>query len=520
MLIGLHNNNNNSAGHQSEMDILVLTLDLNGRLTYANLAFCQLSGFSSSELNGADFASLYHPDMPHAVTAGLWQSLKHREVWMAPLICQTKTQPLVWFNCTIVPLKDTNGTVIQYLATFTELPQAVRSRAEKAYQRLNSKTAKASTVITDAVTLQNWMLSALVVLSSISLFQSPGIITLLMVAMTLAITFISFQWRKRYKGQFQHQEAKDHRTLLNYLYSGHKDSLASIERLRLMQHNLSLAALSRVGDIGMSIGIAADHSHQAAEDVNHHASQQKLGTASIAAAMQQMETTIGELLNLVNQTNQRSQDAASQASQGQSIVSQTQLCIADLSEHLTSAQQQLANLIASIDEIEHVSNEISEIADQTNLLALNAAIEAARAGEQGRGFSVVADEVRNLSQRTQQSTQRIHQMLEQLNHNSSQVAAIMQSSLSLSADSVQSAAMTFAALQSISQQTSVLAQLNEQTAAAVEQQAKVTAEVSHNATSISASAANNEQSSEKVVEHIARLHRRLSDQQKLLSQFL
>nr|WP_234702699.1 methyl-accepting chemotaxis protein [Pseudomonas flexibilis] len=145
---------------------------------------------------------------------------------------------------------------------------------------------------------------------------------------------------------------------------------------------------------------------------------------------------------------------------------------------LASVLQQDSTAIGAISDV------ISQIADQTNLLALNAAIEAARAGEQGRGFAVVADEVRNLARRTQDSIGEINGIITQLQNRSAQIGDSMQRGQTSMQQSVEQAGAAGGSMREISRSVVEISDLNIQIATAVEQQNQVTQELNRNLESI------------------------------------
>jgi methyl-accepting chemotaxis protein len=155
-----------------------------------------------------------------------------------------------------------------------------------------------------------------------------------------------------------------------------------------------------------------------------------------------------------------------------------------LAHDVQSAAHVIKQLADDSARIGNILDVIRGIAEQTNLLALNAAIEAARAGEQGRGFAVVADEVRNLAQRTHSSTQEIQQMIGAIQTSTERAVAAMTTSRSRAEDAVGQAERAGQSLNSITTAITTISDMNTQIAAAVEQQTKVTEELTRNITAI------------------------------------
>lgn len=224
------------------------------------------------------------------------------------------------------------------------------------------------------------------------------------------------------------------------------------------------------------------------EQTNREVGSQQQETEQVATAMQQMSATVHDVARNAEQAAQAAEVADGKVDSGQQVVRQSLQRIEQLAVAAQAASAGIDSLSAEIHTIGDVLEVIKSVAGQTNLLALNAAIEAARAGEQGRGFAVVADEVRALAKRTQQSTEHIERLVASLRGNAEQSVAQIRGSTELVRLAVADTLQTESALASIAVAVSQIQQMNQQIAAAAEQQSSVSDEISRSVTQIRGSA--------------------------------
>ncbi|MGH1460407.1 MAG: methyl-accepting chemotaxis protein [Neptuniibacter sp.] len=221
--------------------------------------------------------------------------------------------------------------------------------------------------------------------------------------------------------------------------------------------------------------------------------EQRKETEQVAAAIHEMAAAVQEVATNAVNASHSAQSADSAAIGGQTVVNETIGSIQSLQGGVNSASDVIGQLDKDSEHIGTVVNVIKEIADQTNLLALNAAIEAARAGEQGRGFSVVADEVRTLANRTQQSTDEIQTMIEKLQSGARQAVQEMTKSRAQTEETVEKAENTGEQLNTITSSVGEITGMSAQIATAAEEQTSVADELSRS------------------VQHIADISERASD---------
>ncbi|WP_162234868.1 methyl-accepting chemotaxis protein [Pseudomonas amygdali] len=263
-----------------------------------------------------------------------------------------------------------------------------------------------------------------------------------------------------------------------------KDEFGEISRnLDNMAHQIS-EIISEIGSATAQVATAAEQSSAVALQTNQNVAQQRQGTDQVATAISEMSATVKDVARSTTDAAEMSQRVNNSTVQGKTEIDNTIGLIQELSVQAEETSRIIDELKGESNSISSVLDVIRGVADQTNLLALNAAIEAARAGEQGRGFAVVADEVRNLAKKTQDSTVSIQKMIANLQSGSERAAASMQETLGKAQEGASNVVRAGELLEEIAEGIATISDRNIQVASAAEEQSLIAEEIHRNVNDI------------------------------------
>ncbi|HEY6529892.1 MAG TPA: methyl-accepting chemotaxis protein [Cellvibrionaceae bacterium] len=267
-----------------------------------------------------------------------------------------------------------------------------------------------------------------------------------------------------------------------------KDTLgATAEHLNLTVHQVALL-IQQIQTAAQEVNQSTIAVQQGADTSRAEISQQSLQTQQSASAATEMAATVREVASNCSHATQATYSTRQNVSQGQTKVQDAVTNIVQLGHQVDEAKIIITDLQSDVTAIGKVLEVIRSIAEQTNLLALNAAIEAARAGEQGRGFAVVADEVRSLAKRTQESTAEIRSVIEKLQKRAALALDIINQSHISAKNSIDSTTAAGDTLNTIVRDIELLDDLNRHIAAAAAQQAIAAEQLSKSTNILSQSA--------------------------------
>lgn len=458
--------------------------DTKGRITYVNGDFLKISGFTESELLGQPHNIVRHPEMPEAAFADLWASLQRGRPWMGIVKNRCKNGDYYWVDAFVTPRFD-KGKVIGFESVRVKPEPETITRTEKIYPKLSSGKSIASPfgrmklsskLMLGLTLLQTLVFSTLWLTGAIEL--NPSLLAW-SVSLIMSFGLTSVLTRPLSDAAAEACKVIDN-PVMQQIYTGNSAEPGQLLLAVKLLKAKSRTIVRRLIQATETLSQQAQATGGEIEQVSLAMTRQLHETEQVAAAMHQMSATINEVAQSASNAAKAASDTDRLSQQTMRRVGDTITLIDALSDEVDSAESAIQNLAQYSKDIGGVLEVIQSIAEQTNLLALNAAIEAARAGEQGRGFAVVADEVRTLAGRTQNSTEEIKAMIENLQKGAKNAVDEMAKVRAKAADGAEHGKNSVQLLTETTQSVSTISDMVLQIASAAEEQHIVSEEIARN----------------------------------------
>ena len=390
----------------SDEEELVSTTDLQGVITYVNEAFCRVAGYSASELIGSHHNMVMHPDMPKVAFKEMWQALKNERPWRGAVKNRCKDGSYYWVDAFVTPLYE-NDKHVGYQSVRTVLDRTAQAKAETLYKNINLQRQTKFAWRNNLLLRHGaFILFCLLINALFSSLFGVGWLLMLLPYVFFWDWFISTPSRL--------ERIRSTSDSVSRLVYSDDSPLSITDFLTKMNEGRIRTVIGRLSDNAKNINRIVDDIRHAVAAVNTGAENESQQLQRIATAMEELSVTNVQVSSNIESISEKANKVGTTCVKTSQSLDSTLETVKVLANETQNFVNMSKSLLTETQGITALTDEIKGISDQTNLLALNAAIEAARAGEHGRGFSVVADEVRALSDRTQQASNHIFGLITSL----------------------------------------------------------------------------------------------------------